>query len=107
MAKEPAAEPLGSLRCDDNLIAPLDARALLTWRGAGSTKAAMDIDDLFPSRPEDPLAQLGRQDLDPLSAHELDERIAALEAEIARVKAHQARVADHRNAAEDLFRKPD
>ena len=34
-------------------------------------------DDLFSSRPEDPLASLARQDLDPLSQHELDERIVA------------------------------
>ena len=46
----------------------------------------MDIEDLFPSKPGDPLKELARQDLDPMSVDELDERIAALEAEIARVK---------------------
>ncbi len=48
----------------------------------------MDLDELFPSKPDDPLLLLGRQDLDPLSLEELDERIAALKAEIARVEAH-------------------
>jgi uncharacterized small protein (DUF1192 family) len=66
---------------------------------------AMDVDDLFPSKPGDPLAELGRQDLDPLSVDELHERIEALKAEIARVEAHIERVSAHRSAAEDLFKK--
>ena len=66
----------------------------------------MDLDDLFPSKPDDPLAALGRQDLDPLSQDELVERIAALKAEIARVEAHMERASKHRSAAEDLFKKP-
>lgn len=65
----------------------------------------MDLDDLFPSKPGDPLVELGRQDLDPMSVEELDERIAALKAEIARVEAHLEAGAKHRSAAEDLFRK--
>lgn len=66
----------------------------------------MDIDDLFPSKPGDPLTELARQDLDPLSQDELAERIEALNAEIARVEAHSARAATHRNIAEELFKKP-
>jgi uncharacterized small protein (DUF1192 family) len=66
----------------------------------------MDIDELFPGKPEDPLVLLARQDLDPLSLGELDERIAALKAEIARVEAHIERVRTHRSVAEDLFKKP-
>jgi len=66
----------------------------------------MDIEDLFPSKPDDPLVQLARQDLDPLSIDELHERIAALKDEIARVEAHIARVTAHRSAAEELFKKP-
>jgi uncharacterized small protein (DUF1192 family) len=66
----------------------------------------MDLDDLFPSKPDDPLVALGRQDLDPLSIAELDERIAALRAEIARVEAHMAAATRHRSAAEELFKKP-
>ena len=65
----------------------------------------MDVDDLFPSKPGDPLVELGRQDLDPISIDELHERIAALKAEIARVEAHIERVSAHRSAAEELFSK--
>jgi uncharacterized small protein (DUF1192 family) len=65
----------------------------------------MDIDELFPSKPDDPLLLLARQDLDPLSIGELHERIAALKEEITRVETHIARVTAHRSAAEDLFKK--
>ena len=65
----------------------------------------MDLDELFPSKPGDPLVELGRQDLDPISNEELHERIAALKAEIARVEAHIERVSAHRSAAEELFKK--
>ena len=65
----------------------------------------MDLDDLFPSKPDDPLVVLAQQDLDPLSIDELHERIAALKEEIARVEAHIARVTAHRSAAEELFKK--
>src|SRR4051812_35705975 len=36
----------------------------------------MDLEELFPSKPGDPLVQLVKQDLDPLSVEELEERIA-------------------------------
>jgi uncharacterized small protein (DUF1192 family) len=62
-------------------------------------------DDLFSSRPEDPLAALARQDLDPLSHDELDLRIAALEAEILRVRTHQEAAFRHRSAADELFKR--
>ena len=65
----------------------------------------MDIDELFPSKPDDPLVALGSEDLDPLSLDELDARIVALRAEIERVEAHMARVRTHRSAAEELFKK--
>ena len=65
----------------------------------------MDLDELFPSKPGDPLTELARQDLDPLSIDELHERIASLKDEIARVEAHIARVTAHRSAAEELFKK--
>ncbi|HWJ58707.1 MAG TPA: DUF1192 domain-containing protein [Sphingomicrobium sp.] len=65
----------------------------------------MDVDDLFPSKPGDPLIELGRQDLDPMSVEELKERIELLKAEIDRVEAHLEAGAKHRSAAEDLFRK--
>ncbi|GAA3892015.1 hypothetical protein GCM10022276_08910 [Sphingomonas limnosediminicola] len=66
----------------------------------------MDLEDLFPSKPGDPLVELGKQDLDPLSVDELLARIEALKAEISRVEAHMARAETHRSAAEELFKKP-
>jgi uncharacterized small protein (DUF1192 family) len=65
----------------------------------------MDLEELFPSKPDDPLAQLVKQDLDPLSVDELNERIETLEGEIARVKAKIEAAVNHRASAEDLFRK--
>jgi len=65
----------------------------------------MDLDELFPNKPDDPLVALGKQDLDPLSIDELKERVEALKAEIARVEAHMNRAQTHRTAAEDLFKK--
>jgi uncharacterized small protein (DUF1192 family) len=65
----------------------------------------MDIEDLFPSKPDDPLTQLARQDLDPLSIDELHARIEALKVEIARVEAHIDRASRHRSAAEELFKR--
>ncbi|MDB5691600.1 MAG: hypothetical protein JWO81_663 [Alphaproteobacteria bacterium] len=65
----------------------------------------MDLEELFPSKPGDPLVQLTKQDLDPLSVEELEERILTLEGEIARVRAKIAAAVNHRASAEDLFRK--
>ena len=67
--------------------------------------AAMDLDELFPDKPADPLVQLGKQDLDPLSVDELEARIALLEAEIARVKAKLSNAVAFRSSADDLFKK--
>ena len=64
----------------------------------------MDLDDA-PSRPNDALTELLRQDLDPLSVAELDSRIAALEAEIVRTRAARDRSVDHRASADALFRR--
>ncbi len=46
---------------------------------------------------------LSREDLDPYSQDELATRIALLEAEIGRVKAHREKVSAHRAAADALF----
>jgi len=78
---------------------------LLTAAPYGSTIRAMDLDDLFPSKPDDPVVALGKQDLDPMSVDELQDRIEALKAEIARVEAHMQRAETHRSAAEELFKK--
>jgi len=66
----------------------------------------MDFDDASPrARPGDLAAQLAREDLDGLSIAELDERVALLEAEIARTRAHKDRSVNHKASAEALFRK--
>lgn len=64
----------------------------------------MDLDELLPNKPDDPLVLLGKQDLDPLSVDELHTRIAALEAEIARVKAKLESSVNFRETAESLFK---
>lgn len=65
----------------------------------------MDLDELFPDKPKDPVVLLGKQDLDPLSVEELEGRIVALEAEIARVKAKIDTAINHRASADALFKK--
>lgn len=62
-------------------------------------------DDFAPSRPDDPLTLLAKQDLDPLSQDELAARIEALRAEIARVEQHMSQVDRHRAAADALFKR--
>lgn len=64
----------------------------------------MDDDDL-PRRRDDILAALIKQPLDPLSVEELDDRVAVLEAEVARTKAHKAAAGGFKASAEALFRK--
>lgn len=64
----------------------------------------MDDDDL-PHRRDDVLTALTRQPLDPLSLTELDDRIATLETEIERIKAHRAAATSHKAIAESLFKK--
>jgi uncharacterized small protein (DUF1192 family) len=83
----------------------LTERRLLTARPQRSTIHDMDLDDLFPSKPGDPLTELAKKDLDPTSIEELHARIEALKAEIARVEAHINRANAHRSAAEELFKK--
>jgi uncharacterized small protein (DUF1192 family) len=65
----------------------------------------MDLDELFPGKPDDPLTLLARQDLDPLSVDELHARIVALEAEIARTRAKAEYAVNFRASAEAIFRK--
>ena len=65
----------------------------------------MDPEDFLSKRPESPLAQLRREDLDRLSVDELQDRIDALKTEIARCEAKIAAATSHRSAADALFRK--
>lgn len=66
----------------------------------------MDMDDASPrARPDDPLMLIRRQDLDPLSVSELEERIAALTAEIERTRMKMQSAVNHRASADALFKK--
>ncbi|MEI9928350.1 MAG: DUF1192 domain-containing protein [Sphingomonas sp.] len=65
----------------------------------------MEADDSLPRRKDDLLRQLAVQDLDPLSVEELEERIAALEAEILRSKTRLERAVNHRASADALFKR--
>lgn len=62
------------------------------------------MDDDLPRPKGDAASLLAKESLDPYSQDELTERIALLEAEIARIKAHRDKVAAHRAAADALFR---
>ncbi|MGB3167744.1 MAG: DUF1192 domain-containing protein [Alteraurantiacibacter sp.] len=64
---------------------------------------SMDADDR-PRMRSDAASLLAGEQLDSYSQDELMARIQLLEAEIARVKAHHARAADHRKVADALFR---
>ena len=64
----------------------------------------MDLDELFEKRPGDPLLLMTRQDLDPLSVAELEERIAILEAEIVRVNQKMRTAVNYRASAHALFK---
>jgi len=65
----------------------------------------MDEDDFFSSRPQDPLTQVTKQDLGPLSIEELNTRIETLKGEIERVETHIVNATRHRSAADELFKK--
>lgn len=65
----------------------------------------MDMDGDLPRKADDPLAQLVRQDLDPLSVADLHARIATLEAEIARTRSKIEHAVNHKATAEALFKR--
>jgi uncharacterized small protein (DUF1192 family) len=67
---------------------------------------AMDLDELFAKRPDDPLVALARQDLDPFSVEELKERAEILEAELLRVNQKMQGAVNFRSSADALFKKP-
>jgi uncharacterized small protein (DUF1192 family) len=81
------------------------ARALIDFCARSVNILAMDLDDLFAKRPGDPLILLTRQDLDPLSVTELQERIDILHGEIARVKAKMDGAINFRANADSLFNR--
>jgi uncharacterized small protein (DUF1192 family) len=65
----------------------------------------MTPDDELPTRKDDPVSLLARQDLDPLSVAELEARIAALEGEVARCRQKIEAAVNHRASADALFRR--
>lgn len=64
----------------------------------------MDWEDA-PSRPNDALTELVRQDLDRFSVGELRERITALEGEIERCRRKIEGAVHHRASADQLFKR--
>lgn len=64
----------------------------------------MESDENLPLRRNDPLVDLIKQDLDPLSVTELEDRIAALKTEISRCEGKIAFATRHRSAADALFK---
>jgi uncharacterized small protein (DUF1192 family) len=69
------------------------------------TLTVMDADENLPRRKDDLAAQLAKQDLDPFSVEELEERVALLEAEIARSRMKIQRAVNHRASANALFKR--
>jgi uncharacterized small protein (DUF1192 family) len=65
----------------------------------------MDADENLPRRKDDLVAQLAKQDLDPYSVEELEERIALLEAEIDRSRTKIRRAINHRASADAIFKR--
>lgn len=78
---------------------------LLTECRYGSTFTGMDMDENLPRKADDILTALTRQDLDPFSVAELDERMDTLRAEIARTQQRRDYAVNHKASAEALFRK--
>ncbi len=63
------------------------------------------FDEDLPRKKSDPLADMAREDLDRLSIADLDDRIAALETELARTCTKRGGAASFRAAADTLFKK--
>lgn len=78
-------------------VGVVDSKA--TWSDSATT-----MDEDLPRPKGDAANALAKELLDSYSQDELAERIALLEAEIERVKAHSSKVAAHRLAADALFK---
>ncbi|MEP2988423.1 MAG: DUF1192 domain-containing protein [Parasphingorhabdus sp.] len=65
----------------------------------------MDEDDFLPRNANDPLTLLIKEDLDPLSVDELEERISTLKSEINRCEAKKSFAVSHRVSADSIFKK--
>jgi uncharacterized small protein (DUF1192 family) len=62
------------------------------------------MEDDLPRARGDAASRLAGEPLDTYSQDELLERIALLETEIERIRAHHAKVADHKKFADALFK---
>lgn len=82
------------------------SRVVIDNGSAPVNATRMDQEEFAPRLKQNALADLQRQDLDPLSVDELKERIALLETEIARTRMRLSRSTGDRASAEALFRKP-
>jgi uncharacterized small protein (DUF1192 family) len=69
--------------------------------GGGASMAAIDEDD----RPKKKIAHEIGQDLTLLSVKEIDERVALLKEEIARLEADKAKKQATRSAADQFFKR--
>lgn len=65
----------------------------------------MDEEDFLPRNVNSPLALLVKEDLDPLSLDELEERILTLKSEIIRCEEKKSFAVSHRANADNLFKK--
>ena len=65
---------------------------------------AREDEDIFGSRPKPPITHEIGQVLDALSVHELDERIALLQAEIARLTEARGAKEASKRAADAVFK---
>ena len=74
---------------------------------AGAISAGWANSGNGPDNADGAAGLLARESLDRFSREELDHRVALLEAEIARVKAHAKNYEAHRLAAEQLFSRKD
>jgi uncharacterized small protein (DUF1192 family) len=75
----------------------------LAQSAKGVPEMAIDLDELMPKKPK--VATIMGEDLSAMSVHELEARIASLEAEIARTKdALRSRTAT-KNAADAVFKR--
>ena len=104
-ASRKTSGPPGAAISMQVILLGISTRALIDSRPAPVNAAGMDEDDFFSSKPVDPLVQVTRQELGPLSIAELHARIETLKAEIARVEEHMAEAERHRSAADELFKK--
>ena len=67
----------------------------------------MDLDELFPDKPKDPLTELDQAGPRPAVDRRARRADRGAQGEIARVEAHMADAERHRSAAEELFKKID